>query len=309
MSFSSKQAKQGAIAVVVAALAFGARYIHRARCEEEKKNRKEAELKKRIEENVYETKKSVDEYILMHYGGQAELCPYDFGPHAALNFPFRCAKQCIDIAKTEQALSEKTKVLDLGCSVGGATFHLAKYFESVVGLDFSYAFIKVANEIKESGNRDYKYTTEGNLQAESKFKIDASIDRSRCTYVQGDACDLDIKGIGGPFGIVLGANLVCRLPEPAKFLQSCKNLVIPGGYLVLPSPYTWLCQYTAKDKWIGGYYDEEGKAVTSFSGLHKHLDEHFTFLREQNMPFFIKETARKHQWSVSHCTVWKRKAE
>lgn len=260
-------------------------------------------------DNVYETKNSVDEYVLMHYGGQKELCPYDFGPHAALDFTFRCAKQCIDLVKADSALDEKVKVLDIGCAVGGASFHLAAYFESVVGIDFSQAFVNVANEIKESGSRSYTYRTEGELRSEAKYEMDPTIDRSRCTFLQGDACNLDVKQIGGPFGVVMGANLVCRLPEPSDFLNNCKNLVIPGGYLVLPSPYTWLEQFTAKEKWIGGYYDSDGKAVTSAQGFHNHLDEDFTFIREENMPFFIKETARKHQWSVSHCTIWKRKSE
>lgn len=258
--------------------------------------------KQRKTKNVYETKKSVDEYILMHYGGKQELCPYDFGPDSALNFPFRCAQECIKLG-----MNTNTRVLDLGCAVGGATFHLARYFTNVTGLDFSHAFIRVANEIKKDGQRAYSYLIEGDLSLDAKLVIDSDIDRSRCTFVQGDACNLNIKQLGGPFGIVLGANLVCRLPEPAKFLKSCKDLILPGGYLVLPSPYTWLTQFTKKNKWIGGYLDADGKPVKSIDGLHRYLDRDFDLLKDDNMPFFIKETARKHQWSVSHLTVWRRK--
>jgi putative 4-mercaptohistidine N1-methyltranferase len=257
------------------------------------------------ERNIYETKRSVNEYILMHYGTQKELCNYPFAPVSALNFPFRCAKQCQDLAELPGGWGTKGRVLDLGCAVGGASFHLAKYFESVVGIDYSQAFVDTANDIKKSGKMHYSYTTEGELMDEADFEIPSDIDRTRCKFLQGDACNLDIKSLG-QFEIVLGANLVCRLPEPAQFLASCGQLIVKGGYLVLPSPYTWLPQFTDKTKWIGGYM-KDGKPVRSFDGLKAHLGKNFEFVRDENMPFFIKETARKHQWSVSHCTIWKRR--
>lgn len=46
--------------------------------------------------------------------------------------------------------------------------------------------------------------------------------------------------------MILAANLICRLPNPRKFLDSLKNLVEPGGIVVITSPYTWLEEYTSK---------------------------------------------------------------
>lgn len=69
-------------------------------------------------------------------------------------------------------------------------------------------------------------------------------------YDLGDACDLpNVTG----FSVVLGANLLCRLPEPLNFLRRLPSVLVPRGIVVLISPYSWLEQYTAKDKWIGGY--------------------------------------------------------
>lgn len=70
---------------------------------------------------------------------------------------------------------------------------------------------------------------------------------------QGDACALsaDLR----PFDAILAANLLCRLPEPMKFLDRAKDLVKPGGVLVLVSPYSWLPGWTPKEKWLGGFYD------------------------------------------------------
>ena len=61
-----------------------------------------------------------------------------------------------------------------------------------------------------------------------------------------------------------------------------------------------------QDKWIGGYKvgDEE---VRGFSTLKKILGPYFDLVAEQDMPFVIRETIRKHQWTVSHASIWIRK--
>lgn len=73
---------------------------------------------------------------------------------------------------------------------------------------------------------------------------------------QGDACALpaDLPA----FDAVLAANLLCRLPDPMRFLGRCPSLVKRGGVLVLVSPFSWLEAWTPQQKWLGGYYDKVG---------------------------------------------------
>jgi len=54
-------------------------------------------LSKRREakENVYETEKLIGEYLIFHFGKPDELLPYGFGPTESLDFPKRCALECI----------------------------------------------------------------------------------------------------------------------------------------------------------------------------------------------------------------------
>lgn len=54
-------------------------------------------LSKRNEakENVYETEKLIGEYLIFHFGKPDELLPYGFGPKESLEFPTRCALECI----------------------------------------------------------------------------------------------------------------------------------------------------------------------------------------------------------------------
>ncbi len=56
----------------------------------------------------------------------------------------------------------------------------------------------------------------------------------------------------GEYHVVIAGNLVDRLPDPEKFLQDVHKFVAPEGFLILLSPYTWLAQYTPKEKWLGG---------------------------------------------------------
>ena len=58
-------------------------------------------LSKRHEasENVYETEKLIGEYLIFHYGTEDELLPYGFGPKDSLEFPSRCALECVKHAE------------------------------------------------------------------------------------------------------------------------------------------------------------------------------------------------------------------
>lgn len=135
-------------------------------------------------------------------------------------------------------------------------------------------------------------------------------DRSRVHFVQGDACSLTLAGLGGQrFHVLLAANLLCRLPFPRRFLAALPALIEPQGFVVLPSPYTWLEQYTPKSEWVGGYIDQSsGREVRSADQLRSLMEQagHFKLVDQSELAFFIRETARKNQWSVSHVTVWQR---
>ena len=71
--------------------------------------------------------------------------------------------------------------------------------------------------------------------------------RDHTQFIQGDACNLPtVATLGGQFGCILAANLICRLHSPYSFLDRLAGLVAPGGVLVITSPYTWLEQFTQK---------------------------------------------------------------
>jgi hypothetical protein len=90
------------------------------------------------------------------------------------------------------------------------------------------------------------------------------------------------------------------------FLDAIGDRVLPRGLLVITSPYTWLEEYTPKSKWLGGRR-EHGEALTTFAGIAQALDGGFDLVHRTDVPFVIRETARKHQHSIADLTVWRRR--
>ena len=83
-------------------------------------------------------------------------------------------------------------------------------------------------------------------------------------------------------------------------------LIVAGGHLVLTSPYTWLEEFTPREKWLGGR-KVDGENVTTLDGLQAALGPRFTPVGEpRDVPFVIRETARKFQHTVAQLTVWQR---
>ncbi len=245
--------------------------------------------------NPYETEKLLNEYLLFHYGADDEILPWALGPHGALGYATRCVSECVNVA----ALPVNARALDVGCAVGRSSFELARSCAEVVGVDFSSRFIEAAKVLQSGGALVYRRVDEGELCASLTARLPAGVDAGRVHFEVGDACAL--RGDLGVFDVVLGANLVDRLPSPERFLAALPALVRPGGQLILTSPYTWMEDYTPRTKWLGGC---DGR--TTLDGLRAALEPAFSLRETKDLPFLIREHARKFQWSVAQASIWRR---
>ena len=252
--------------------------------------------------NIYETDKLLTEYLLFHYGAPEEILPYDFGPREALGYAERCVSECLDL----QNLPAAARALDLGCAVGRSTFELARHCEDAVGIDYSARFIEAAKALQADGVIEYRRLEEGALGSDSRAKAPEGIDRARVRFETGDA--MALRAGLGRFDVVLMANLIDRLQAPKRCLSQLPDLVKPGGQLIITSPYTWLEEFTPKTNWIGGF-ERDGREVTTFENLRSLLEPYFEFVAAKDLPFLIREHARKFQWSVAQATMWRRKLE
>jgi putative 4-mercaptohistidine N1-methyltranferase len=250
--------------------------------------------------NPYETDKLVSEYLLFHYGEPRDVLPWDFGPVSALNYAVRCVSECVDAA----ALPYNARALDLGCAVGRSAFELARHCTEVIGIDYSRRFIEAAATLASGGTLNYERTDEGSLTTPLLARVPAGIPRERATFEHGDAQAL--RDSLGSFDVVLAANLVDRLFDPSRFLTRLPDLVKNGGQLVITSPYTWLDDFTPRKNWIGGFVEGDARRST-LDGLRAALCAHFDLVQTRDLPFLIREHARKFQWSVAQAGSWRRK--
>jgi hypothetical protein len=122
--------------------------------------------------SVYETDRAVHEYIQFHYGDPTDLMPYSSfrtDPKIVEAFAFtrRLAHMCTlhNIAGASEGKS-KTRVLDLGCAVGGASFELQRHFDEVMGLDYSSAFVEAAQHMQKTGRYTYQVVVQADIMEE-----------------------------------------------------------------------------------------------------------------------------------------------
>ncbi len=247
--------------------------------------------------NFYETDKAVSEYLLFHYGDRDDLLYKGIGPQEALNFAQRCGRlhQNFDI--------DRLRALDLGCAVGGASYAMSESFAEVIGIDFSRALVEAATLLGQEKEMEISVSLEGDLQRKAAIALPQNSRPDRTRFHQGDAMALDRRL--GTFDFILMANLIDRLPDPAKCLESIPDYLNTNGLLAITSPYTWLIEYTPKDKWLGGY-TENGNPLRTSDRLGQLLSPRFRFAGERNLPFLIREHERKNQYSIAHATLWQK---
>ena len=253
--------------------------------------------------STYETDAAVAQYCEFHYGETK---------YNVANFPQAYAQLAIDLAKQDADLAARSElsVLEVGCSVGRASFELATYFDQVTGLDFSARFINIANQLQQTGAVRYTLPLEGEImdfKERSLKALDLSSSAHKCQFFQQDASNMKPHFTG--YDMLVAANLIDRLYEPAKFLSQVASRLNQGGLLLLTSPYSWSESATVKAHWLGGYKDtHSGENVTTLDGLHQLLDAEFELIQAPfDMEFVIRETARKYQHSLAQVTIWKKK--
>ncbi|MEO6908008.1 MAG: putative 4-mercaptohistidine N1-methyltransferase [Abditibacteriaceae bacterium] len=241
---------------------------------------------------TYESPQMLADYLLFHYGDDADVMPWEFGPKDALQYPARCVQLCKNASN-----GHAKRVLDLGCAVGKSTFELARFADEVIGIDYSYQFINAANQLKETGAHDYQILQGGDETELRTAWVTEDIDRSRVHFRHGDACNLSDDL--GTFDGALMANLLCRLPDPKSCLERMKNLISQKGWLVIATPASWSEEYTPREKWMA-------KNGSTLNGIRECLEPIFTLEQRQDLPFVLREHRRKFQWTVAEVSVWRK---
>jgi SAM-dependent methyltransferase len=250
--------------------------------------------------SLYESPKLLGEYLLLHYGGASTLRHEALPVDPAIietPFPVRCVRELLDTS----LLLPGATAFEAGCSVGASAFELSRSCETVEASDYSESFIAAAQKLKEAGRHRGERLLEGGITEAFEAIVPPEINRQRVVFSVQDATRLP-SGMA-PYDVVLAANLICRLPDPEGFLARLGGLVKPGGQLLLTTPFTWLEEYTPRDRWIGGTNPDR----RSEEELTGRLSGEFRLHRRVDLPFLIREHERKYQLGIALGTCWIRR--
>ena len=141
---------------------------------------------------------SLNMYLELHYpsGISEELIDYTDSVIPLLRFPQRVA----ELLQSLQPVKTNNRGLDVGCSVGRASFQLATYFDHVEAFDYSENFITTAKRIQSGEQVTFQVPIEGKISEKAIIKtgVDASV-MKKVNFFQGNACALnEYKDTIGP---------------------------------------------------------------------------------------------------------------
>jgi len=256
----------------------------------------EQEPESQAQDNVYETDDLVAQYCEFHYGS-------DY--FSVKNFPVACVQALMNHVQANSISGDRA--LDIGCAVGRSSYELAKNFQHVDAIDFSARFVQQGAKLQAHNRLRYTLPVEGDIVEYREVLLDQlGYDevKNRIDFLQGDACNLKPQFTN--YDVVFAGNLIDRLYDPAVFLRDIQKRINSGGMLVLTSPYTWLEEYTEKSNWLGGV-KVNGENFSTLDALKQELGGGFDFLDAVDVPFVIRETARKYQHTVAQMTLWRKK--
>eukprot|EP00483_Globobulimina_turgida_P011233 UN11254 len=192
-------------------------------------------------DNPYNKEALVNLYIHFHYSDEIYF--------DVANYPKAVAQIAID--NTDK--NERKRALDLGCATGRLSFELAKEFEHVTGIDYAQKLIDVAKELQTNKYLEWTVCNHGDIMdtfscSTDELQLTDDV-LSRIEFAVGDAHKLEAQY--KDYDLVVACNLIDRLHSPLFFLQNIDKIMSENGILILVDPYTWLTEYTSKDKWIG----------------------------------------------------------
>jgi putative 4-mercaptohistidine N1-methyltranferase len=245
-----------------------------------------------VKGNPYETDRYLHEYLLFHYGKPKDLCPF-FSPHRFLTEELLRFHERIDSECMVLPFKKRARALDLGCGVGRFAFQLSRGVGEVIAIDNSRRFIDAARAIAKQGAIEVQMHESGAEFTKRRLTLPKCARPARVHFQVGDAQNLGSLA-KRPFDVVAAINLICRLPSPAAFLRHLPDLVLPGGCLVIASPFSWLKEYTPRREWL------------TSADVQKLLAPYFRLELRRDIPFVIREHSRKYQLVVSEVLNFKR---
>lgn len=160
-------------------------------------------------------------------------------------------------------------VIDVGCSVGRATFALAERgTDLVLGVDLNFSMLRMASEILRNGTVRYPRRRVGLVYDRREFPGSFAHQEN----VDFWACDVTALPFpAGKFSLAASMNVFDSVYSPRAMLLSIARILRTDGKLVLACPYDWSTGATPLEAWVGGHSQRSPHAGGSEASLRSLL--------------------------------------
>ena len=150
-------------------------------------------------------------------------------------------------------LPRAVPALDLGCSVGGATFALAAHSGGLtLGVDLNFAMLQAAQAVLRGGPLRFDRRRVGLVYERCELEVPVP----SSGHVDFWACDLlALPLAAGLCQTVIALNVLDCVGSPRQLLEEIGRILGGSGAALVASPYDWSLQATAAAGWIGGHSD------------------------------------------------------
>lgn len=215
-------------------------------------------------------------YLDAHWGDRAE--PRVDGATAA-------------IADKLAALPHVDAAVELGCSTGRIVAELARTATHIVGVDRHLASLRRARRLLAGDTLAYNRRVSGRTYTTATAHAgDRTVPASRRTLVCGDALDPPL--VPTSFDRVVALNVLDAVAHPRQLLAVMYDLCVPGGEIILTTPYAWSSQVV-----------EHGEELDA-AGVLAWFAEHGLTLEDQaDLPWVLRRDARA---TLAYCVHYLR---
>lgn len=205
-------------------------------------------------ENYLGEKISSDLFFNISRQQQSSYCADHYCEEIALKniaqpspLPKSSIRHCLDAA-LEHMPDDHLPIIDLGCSVGGTTFHLAqKKNRLTLGIDMNWPLLKIGYEILDTGQITFPKRIIGDHY--ERITVDAPCPAAElCDFWIADATCLPFQD--NCFGLAIAYNLLDCVYSAESLLKEILRIVAVGGSVSLASPLDWGSHATPKKNWI-----------------------------------------------------------
>ena len=159
---------------------------------------------------------------------------------------------------------------DLGCAVGRGTFELARTCELAVGVDLSFAMLRVAERVRREGRAVFPLRRVG--IAYDRVEIDVpEVPAARMSFW---CCDVGVLPFpDGSLDGALSLNVLDCAASPMAHLAELQRTLAPGAPALLSTPFDWSAAATPLEQWLGGHSQRGPHRGSSMEILRRALEQ------------------------------------